>query len=51
VGQDVTFIKECNCACGYSENVKGNEFMLIISSKSVVLRTKVPFNKSEVIAL
>ena len=29
----------------------GNQFMLAIFSKSVALRTKVPFNKSEVIAL
>ena len=31
------------------ENV--NQFMLAVFSKSVALRTKVPFNKSEVIAL
>jgi len=51
VRPDVTFKQECACACGYSESEKGNQFMLAIFSKSVVLSTKVPFNKSEVIAL
>ena len=35
-----------------TESEKGNQlFMFAVFSKSVVLRTKVPFNKSEVIAL
>ena len=34
-----------------SENEKGTQFMLVVFSESVVLRTKVPFNKNEVIAL
>jgi len=34
-----------------TESEKGNQFILTVFSKSVVLRTKVPFNKSEVIAL
>jgi len=33
-----------------TESEKSNQFMLAVFSKSVVLRTKVPFNKSEVIA-
>jgi len=34
-----------------SESEKDNSFMLAVFSKSVVLRTKVPFNTNEVIAL
>jgi len=34
-----------------SDSEKGNQLMLEVFSKSVILRTKVPFNKSEVIAL
>jgi len=34
-----------------SESEKGNKLRLEVFSKSVVLRTKVSFNKSEVIAL
>jgi len=34
-----------------TESEKGNQFMLAVLSKSVVFRTKVPFSKSEVIAL
>jgi len=51
MGSEVTFIQECTCACGYSESEKGNQFILAVFSKSVVLRTKVLFKKSEVIAL
>jgi len=34
-----------------TESEKGTQFMLAVFSKSIVLRTKVPFNKSEVIAV
>jgi len=34
-----------------TESEQGNHFMLPVVSRSVVLRTKVPFNTSEVIAL
>jgi len=34
-----------------SESKKGNQLMLAVFSKSLVLRTKVSFDKSEVIAL
>ena len=34
-----------------TESEKSNQFVLVVFSKSVVLQTIVPFNKSEVIAL
>jgi len=34
-----------------TDSEKGNQFMLTVFSKSVVRPTKVPFNKSEAIAL
>ena len=33
-----------------TESEKGNQFMFAVFFKSVALRTKVPFNKSEAIA-
>jgi len=34
-----------------TESEKGNQLILAILSKAVILRTKMPFNLSEVIAL
>jgi len=34
-----------------SESEKGNQFLLEVFSMSAILRMKVPFNKSKVIAL
>jgi len=47
---DVTIMQERVCDCGYRKR-SNKKFMLTAFSKSVVLRTKLSFNKSEVIAL
>jgi len=41
----------CKNASAITESEISNQFMLAVFSKSVFLRMKVPFNKSEVIAL
>jgi len=47
-----TFIQERVCAYGYRKREsRPNQLMLAVFFKSVILRTKMQFNKSEVIAL
>jgi len=50
MGSDVTFIQQRVYDCDYQSEIS-NQFMLTVFSKSVVLRTEVSLNKSEVIAL